>query len=313
MPQARPCLCSNTRSPAKGRLGTRGTGSLSPGPSDLSPPCSCKLTSGCQLQQQTVACYLCTTINTARGNSGSVNSLICSSVLVLGKTQEIWQETDTSANKSMPLLSLRSARLSYNSTAVLMKFTTVSIQLEEAVLNPAVTIIKLIQTWQICQNMHQDKHDLLILRSNVTAGLSVSCWRARQPCGLYGSEDINNWNKSADCQYLRQGRCPARLLVLLTALVLLWLWLSPGNNRSRSRWLPQGGRSPPGRVGVWEGRHSRHDTRPAAWALPNYEQEMKAAPLAGATRKMIQIQIHKYNQEGLYLESKRWPNLKKKK
>lgn len=197
-PQARPCLCSNPWSPPKGHLWTWGAGSPSPGPSNLSPPHHANWLLGASRNSKLWRVCLCTTVNTARGNSASVNSLICSSVVVLGKTWEIWQglwtETDTSANKSMPLLSQRSARLSYTFIAVLMKFITISMQLEEAVLSPAVTIIKLIQTWQICQNMHQDKHNFLILGSNVTSGLSVSCWWARQPWGLYGSEDINNWN-----------------------------------------------------------------------------------------------------------------------
>lgn len=112
--------------------------------------------------------------------TGSADFLICSSVLDLGKIKEIhqvpWTETDTLVNKSLPSASPSAVSPSYTFTAVLIELQLSPYNpKKETVLNPEVTITKLIETWQICQNMHQDKHPFLICRSNATAGLSVCC------------------------------------------------------------------------------------------------------------------------------------------
>lgn len=91
---------------------------------------------GRQLQQQTVVFISMRYKKHGKRNSGSVYFLICSLVLDLGKTWQIWEalwtETDTLVHKAIPFVSPSSASLSYTSTAVFMKFTAVSVQLKRS-------------------------------------------------------------------------------------------------------------------------------------------------------------------------------------
>lgn len=161
---------------------THGSRALAPKshPSSLSPLLSCKLTLVASCNNKPQCSYLSATRNMAWGNIKRADFLICSLVSDLGKTWQIsqilWTETDLLVNKDVHSASLCGASLSYTSTAVLMKLQLSQYnQKKAAVLNPEVTIIKLIESWQVCQNMHQDKHPFLSCRSNATAGLSVSC------------------------------------------------------------------------------------------------------------------------------------------